>query len=161
MHYTCLKFRCPSVRKRQELYILSNHGEFQLPEFSNCWYMAFGHKNWECDWQSSLNLCGRLTTAGPLLVQHSCCQNIAETNYILKGIWTVFQVLELKYCGYIYCTMYLPMDVSIDGWRTLFHFFISETSRDIKKNVLTSFEHHAVCFIQHESWAAESKSRLR
>ena len=25
------------------------------------------------------------------------------------------------------------MDVSIDGRRTLFHFFISETSRDIKK----------------------------
>ena len=28
---------------------------------------------------------------------------------------------------------YLGMDVSIDGRRTLIHFFISETSRDIKK----------------------------
>ena len=32
----------------------------------------------------------------------------------------------------------LAMDVSIDGRRTLFHFIISETSRDIKK----MFEHH-------------------
>ena len=34
------------------------------------------------------------------------------------------------------------MDVSIDGRRTLFHFFISETSRDIKKMVL----HHLNIF---------------
>ena len=26
--------------------------------------------------------------------------------------------------------LYLPMEVSIDGERTLFHFFISETKRD-------------------------------
>ena len=43
--FTCLKFRCLSVRKRLELYILSNHGEPSLRESSNYWYMAFGHRN--------------------------------------------------------------------------------------------------------------------
>ena len=58
---------------------------------------------------------------------------IYDLTLLFEMFWNNILMSPPSFESHRHAWMRLSMDVSIDGQRTLFHFFISETSRDIKK----------------------------